>query len=171
MSNKLVYMDDVLNALKGKCPTVAVYRVIRDIPEAVFMPEYIDNVLVVRHYCNGMVAMNEECYKRMQSVDPITTEEAIEHLQECGWLPEHDRILTESKSGEWEEKETFCVADDDPIISQWQSARCSECGKYHTTPYMYYFDNYNFCPHCGAKMSNASNASNTLEPLERGETE
>lgn len=130
MSNKLVYMDDVLNALKGKCPTVAVYRAIRDIPEAVFMPEYIDNVLVVRHYCNGMVAMNEECYKRLQTRD-------------------------EPMKGTWEEKETFCVADDDPIISQWQSARCSECGKYHTTPYMYHFNDYNYCPNCGAKMKGA----------------
>lgn len=60
-----------------------------------------------------------------------------------------------SKSGTWEEKETFCVADDDPIISQWQSARCSECGKYHTTPYMYYFNNYNFCPNCGCRMKGA----------------
>ena len=77
----------------------------------------------------------------------------------------------EPMKGTWEEKETFCVTDDDPIIPQWQSARCSECGKYHTTPYMYYFDNYNFCPHCGAKMSNASNASNTLETLEKGEIE
>ena len=56
--------------------------------------------------------------------------------------------------GKWEEKETFCVTDDDPIISQWQSARCSECGKYHTTPYMYYFNDYNYCPNCGAKMVN-----------------
>ena len=85
----------------------------------------------------------------------VTTEEAIEHLQECGWLPEHDRILTESKSGEWKEKETFCVTDDDPIIPQWQSARCSECGKYHTTPYMYYFNDYNYCPNCGARMKGA----------------
>ena len=61
----------------------------------------------------------------------------------------------EPKSGEWEEKETFCVTDDDPIISQWQSARCSECGKYHTTPYMYHFNNYNFCPNCGAQMKGA----------------
>ena len=85
----------------------------------------------------------------------VTTEEAIEHLQECGWLPEHDRILTEPTCGKWEEKETFSVADDDPIIEQWQSARCSECGKYHTTPYVYYFNDYNYCPYCGARMRGA----------------
>ncbi len=58
----------------------------------------------------------------------------------------------EPKRGAWEEKETFHNADDNPIIEEWQSARCSVCNKYHTTPYMYYFDNYNFCPNCGASM-------------------
>lgn len=54
--------------------------------------------------------------------------------------------------GKWEEKETFHNADDNPIIEEWQSAMCSVCHKYHTTPYMYYFNNYNFCPNCGADM-------------------
>ena len=57
--------------------------------------------------------------------------------------------------GTWEEKEAFHDADDNPIIEEWQSARCSICGKYHTTPYMYYFDNFNYCPHCGAYMKGA----------------
>ena len=59
--------------------------------------------------------------------------------------------------GEWEEKETFHNADDDPIIEEWQSARCSVCHKYHTTPYKYYFNNYNFCPNCGADMRGENN--------------
>ena len=50
--------------------------------------------------------------------------------------------------GEWVEREVF----EDAVINEWQSARCSECAKYHTTPYMYYFDNFNFCPNCGADM-------------------
>ena len=58
--------------------------------------------------------------------------------------------------GKWEEK-TFCITDDLPIIEEWQSARCSVCHKYHTTPYMYYFDNYNFCPNCGADMRGERN--------------
>ena len=52
--------------------------------------------------------------------------------------------------GKWEEKEVF---DGDRTIEQYQSARCSVCGKYHTTPYMYYFNNFNYCPECGADMS------------------
>ena len=63
-----------------------------------------------------------------------------------------DIEVIEPKRGEWEEKETFRDGDDEPIIEEWQSARCSVCHKYHTTPYMYYFNNYNFCPNCGADM-------------------
>ena len=53
--------------------------------------------------------------------------------------------------GKWVEKEVF-ENRDFPIYS-WQSARCSICGKYHTTPYEYYFDNFNYCPNCGSKMT------------------
>ena len=54
--------------------------------------------------------------------------------------------------GEWKECEIVQEHLDEPIIDEWQSARCSVCGKYHTTPYMYYFDHFNYCPNCGAKM-------------------
>jgi len=51
-------------------------------------------------------------------------------------------------SGRWEERK---VADGNSI-EDWQSARCSVCGKYHTTPYFYTFYYYKYCPHCGARM-------------------
>ena len=55
--------------------------------------------------------------------------------------------------GKWEEKTVFNYMDEDVcIVEEWQSARCSVCGKYHTTPYMYHFDHFNYCPNCGAKM-------------------
>jgi len=57
-------------------------------------------------------------------------------------------VTPQPKIGEWLEKEV----NSDKAIEEWQSARCSVCDKYHTTPYMYYFDNYKFCPNCGAKM-------------------
>ena len=57
----------------------------------------------------------------------------------------------ERKTGKWEEKQV--LDDPDYGIPQWQSAKCSVCGKYHTTPYLYYFDDYNFCPSCGAEMT------------------
>lgn len=66
----------------------------------------------------------------------------------------------EPKRGKWEEREIFHIDEDKPIIDQWQSARCSVCGKYHTTPYMYYFDKYNFCPSCGASMKGEQDDNN-----------
>ena len=57
-------------------------------------------------------------------------------------------VEPERKKGEWLEK---AYHDTDPI-DEWQSAKCSACGKYHTTPFVYYFDNFNYCPNCGAEM-------------------
>ena len=57
--------------------------------------------------------------------------------------------VQEVKHGKWEERK---VVENKKIIEEWQSAKCSVCGKYHTTPYLYYFDDFNYCPNCGAKM-------------------
>lgn len=35
-----------------------------------------------------------------------------------------------------------------------QSARCSECGKWLTTPYLYWFEEFRYCPNCGEEMNN-----------------
>lgn len=70
-------------------------------------------------------------------------------------------------SAEWIER----TVSDDAAIKEWQSAKCSACGRYHTTPYMYYFDNYNYCPHCGARMKTLmiSAKSWALDELEKKE--
>ena len=34
-----------------------------------------------------------------------------------------------------------------------QSAKCSICGKYHSTPYLYSLDYFPYCPNCGAEMT------------------
>ena len=59
-------------------------------------------------------------------------------------------VTPQPKVGEWLEKAV--ISDKVIEIEEWQSARCSVCDKYHTTPYMYYFDNYKFCPNCGARL-------------------
>lgn len=56
----------------------------------------------------------------------------------------------EERKGKWDERKVFDIGDSD--IAEMQSAKCSVCGKYHTTPYLYFFDNFNYCPNCGADM-------------------
>lgn len=69
-----------------------------------------------------------------------------------------DSVVKDSlttKHGKWIEREV--VTDNKAeVIGEWQSAKCSVCGKYHTTPYLYYFSHYDYCPHCGAKMEEVS---------------
>ena len=86
------------------------------------------------------------------SVEDATkvTRVLVEDEQKNGCL-----YYADKPQGEWKEKTTFHNADDNPIIEEWQSARCSVCGKYHTTPYMYYFNDFAYCPSCGAKMKGA----------------
>ena len=55
------------------------------------------------------------------------------------------------QKGEWLEKEVFDNVDYE--IPEWQTEKCSVCGKYHTTPYMYNFSTYKYCPNCGAEMT------------------
>ena len=54
--------------------------------------------------------------------------------------------------GHWEEKEVFATKGN---VDELQSAYCSVCRRYHTTPYLYYFTNYLYCPLCGARMDGA----------------
>jgi len=53
--------------------------------------------------------------------------------------------------GRWDERHvdyvSGCASD------EVQTAKCSVCGLYHTTPYLYSFTDYKFCPNCGAKMN------------------
>ena len=77
--------------------------------------------------------------------------EAVERFKE-------EYEIADRPQGEWTEREVFRSDDNNtsnPIIDDWQSAKCSVCGKYHTTPYLYYFDDFNYCPHCGAQMKGA----------------
>lgn len=122
----------------------------------------------LKNPCDSLLkADSESCKEQKSKLDLISRADALEQMAqaECGlhyedceadncacdyiWrilnIPSADR-----PSGEWVEKEV--MVDEDANITEWQSAKCSVCGKYHTTPYMYYFDSFNYCPNCGAKM-------------------
>ena len=64
------------------------------------------------------------------------------------WLP--DLPTVEPKRGRWIERQVGNVSD--CAINDIQTAKCSVCGLYYTTPYIYSFTEYEFCPHCGAAM-------------------
>lgn len=57
----------------------------------------------------------------------------------------------EPETTTWTEKEAIYIDEPHPIIEAWQSMRCSKCERYYTTPYAYYLDEPNYCPHCGRK--------------------
>lgn len=59
--------------------------------------------------------------------------------------------IEERKKGKWVEKHhAYC--DEKSGIEEWQSCQCSECGRYDTRPYLYYFEEPHFCSWCGADM-------------------
>ena len=96
--------------------------------------------------------------------DLISRSAAIEELM--GWVDhEHEMIhwtgikamleclpgVEQASHGKWTERRVYPI--EDTAIDACQSAKCTSCGKYHTTPYMYYFNDYAYCPNCGARMS------------------
>lgn len=79
-----------------------------------------------------------------------TDREKFDHWQEIIDEIEELPTVDATPHGQWEERHVDCLEESN--IDAWQSAKCTNCGKYHTTPYLYYFHDYKFCPNCGAKM-------------------
>ena len=59
--------------------------------------------------------------------------------------------------GKWVEKH-HAYSDEENPIEEWQSCKCSECGRYDTRPYLYYFSEPRFCSWCGADMRGEQDA-------------
>ena len=90
---------------------------------------------------------SSDTISRQAAIDAIMGEPTDAHYP--SWYAERlEQLPSAHPSADWIER----TVSDDAVIKEWQSAKCSACGRYHTTPYMYYFDNYNYCPHCGARM-------------------
>ena len=56
-------------------------------------------------------------------------------------------IEPEREKGKWLEPSVSSEG-----IEEWQSCKCSICGRYTTRPYLYYFDYPKFCSGCGNPM-------------------
>lgn len=58
-------------------------------------------------------------------------------------------INDEDEHAEWISKDVF---EPKMLWFELQSAKCSSCNTYLTTPYMFSFKHYNYCPNCGKEM-------------------
>lgn len=100
-------------------------------------------------------AKNEDIARRAISIADywlIKAENQAKHIQDLeARNSKQPTIEPERKRGRWLEKKVV-HAINDGCITEWQSCKCSECGRYDTRPYMYYFDEPNFCSYCGAEM-------------------
>ena len=96
------------------------------------------------------------------SNDTISRQAAIDAIESCE--PGEERFMItslpsaqpEPKRGRWIEKH-HAYSDEESVIEEWQSCCCSECGRYDTRPYMYYFSEPNYCSYCGADMRGEHN--------------
>ena len=68
----------------------------------------------------------------------ITEEQAIDKLHETGWLPLHDKEMTERPQGKWK-----IIAN----AFHQTKCKCSLCKHY-----IWIGEDKNFCPNCGAQM-------------------
>ena len=65
-------------------------------------------------------------------------------------------IEPERKTGEWEEIEVIADAYDIGGVKTWASKmKCDQCG-FTTIAVEGHFSQYNFCPHCGAELGEAT---------------
>lgn len=96
----------------------------------------------------------DECiYKEIQKVDiKVDKEELLKALayDREQYKKGYEDAKAEMEHGQWVEKKVGNV--EDWGIDMLQSVKCSVCGHYHTTPYVYCFTEDNYCPYCGAKM-------------------
>ena len=101
----------------------------------------MDDDIISRH-----AAIRAICEKSCLSLKPCGAE-----CPEVIALKELPSAEPERKKGKWTEKH-HVYSDEEYVIEEWQSCRCSECGRYDTRPYMYYFSEPRFCSWCGADM-------------------
>ena len=112
-------------------------------------------------------------YKYQSSIEMIQGEmgaymdgEILKAVQNVGINVDKDELLkalaydrdqynkgfhdAEPEVGRWEEIHIFSIAEA-TTIDMLQSTYCPKCHRYHTTPYFYSYNHYDYCPNCGGK--------------------
>ena len=116
-----------------------------------------------KYFCNSDICPDVEVFQLIPSVqsdhiadaDKKEIVEAIFHEKYEDAMDILSRLPSaqpERKKGEWSEKEVLHKSEAETVIEEWQSCKCSVCGRYDTRPYLYYFDEPHFCSWCGADM-------------------
>lgn len=77
----------------------------------------------------------------------ITEEQAIDKLHETGWLPRHDKEMTEQPTGEW-----IYLQENPGSIRSSHTFECSACTCAFAIDGYSQIINFRICPNCGAKM-------------------
>lgn len=102
----------------------------------------------------------DEAVKKMQAVKIYMTSGNpiwdVAEMAEAFDMAIYALKQPERKKGKWEEKH-HAYADEEKVIEEWQSCKCSVCGRYDTRPYLYYFNEPHFCSWCGADMRGDAN--------------
>lgn len=97
-----------------------------------------------------MNTMRKKYYSGEQVFDIISEcnyRTLIELLNKFAEVPSAD--VQEVKHGKWVDIKIPANYSNEV---QYQSAKCSVCKRYHTTPYLYMYYEHNYCPNCGARM-------------------
>lgn len=98
------------------------------------------------------VFIEDEIVKAVQKVgikvDKDELFKALEYDREQYSKGYHDG---QPKEAEWEQIQVFEIGI--TTIDRLQSTYCPVCHRYHTTPYVYSYNHYEYCPNCGTKMN------------------
>ena len=100
---------------------------------------------------NEALGVGKECADCRYAVGAAFCHRGSDFVDACEAIADAPTVEPQRMKGRWTEKTVF----ENPQacgIREWQSAKCSVCGKYHSTPYLYGFTEYAFCPCCGADM-------------------
>lgn len=108
---------------------------------------YLDEAIRIVSGYNGTPMIVEQL-KQLPSAEQKTCEYWDDESNYCAL--NRPTAEPERKTGKWLEKEVIHADEAKEAIEEWQSCKCSVCGRYDTRPYMYYFSEPHYCSWCGA---------------------